>query len=148
MMERKRYRQRLSEIFRVLDAADGLLMLQHPVTKSMLRGRRPIPNAAPVRANRACQSIVIEDPQPVDPGVQLSADVLTGLIPVDPEQRYRLTYQRHSGGRTRRQQMDGSSMVAPMVGGSTDHLAVDPVVVVDDDGDEVVVHTPAVVMYM
>ncbi|KAF5817861.1 hypothetical protein HanXRQr2_Chr02g0057981 [Helianthus annuus] len=149
MMERKRYRQRLSEIFRVLDAADGLLMLQHPVTKSMLRGRRPIPNAAPVRANRACQSIVIEDPRPVDPGVQLSADVLSDLIPVDPEQRYRLTYQRHSGGR-RRQQMDGSSMVAPMVDGSTDHLAVHPVVVVndDDDGDEVVMHTPAVVMCM
>ncbi|KAJ0809071.1 hypothetical protein HanPI659440_Chr01g0010571 [Helianthus annuus] len=141
-MERKRYRQRLSEIFRVLDAADGLLMLQHPVTKSMLRGRRPIPNAAPVRANRACQSIVIEDPQPVDPGVpQLSADVLSGLIPVNPEQRYRLTYQRHSGGRTRRQQVDGSGTVAPMVDGSSDQLAIDPVV-----DDEVVVHTPAVVM--
>ncbi|KAJ0733258.1 hypothetical protein HanPI659440_Chr11g0406331 [Helianthus annuus] len=136
--------QRLSEIFRVLDAADGLLQLQHPVTRSMLRGRRPIPNAAPVRANRACQSIVIEDPQPVDPGVpQLSADVLSGLIPVNPEQRYRLTYQRHSGGRPRRQQVDGSGTVVPMVDGSSDHLAIDPVVVV---GDEVVVHTPAVVM--
>ncbi|KAJ0625124.1 hypothetical protein HanIR_Chr01g0050361 [Helianthus annuus] len=146
-MERKRYRQRLSEIFRVLDAADGLLMLQHPVTRSMLRGRRPIPNAAPVRANRACQSLVILDPQPEDPGVQLSADVLTGLIPVDPEWRYRLTYQRQSGGRTRRQQMDGSGSVSQMVGGSAGHLAVNSVVgVEEDDGDEVGVPTPAVVM--
>ncbi|KAF5769915.1 hypothetical protein HanXRQr2_Chr14g0653701 [Helianthus annuus] len=137
--------QRLSEIFRVLDAADGLLQLQYPVTRSMLRGRRPIPNAAPVRANRACQSIVIEDPQPVDPGVpQLSTDVLSSLIPVNPEQRYRLTYQRYSGGRPRRQQTDGSGTVVPMVGdGSSENLAIDPVVVVDD---EVVVHTPAVVM--
>ncbi|KAJ0704265.1 hypothetical protein HanPI659440_Chr14g0560731 [Helianthus annuus] len=143
-MERKRYRQRLSEIFRVLDAADGLLMLQHPVTRSMLRSRRPIPNAAPVRANRACQSLVIPDPQPEDPRMQLSADVLTGLIPVDPERRYRLTYQRQSGGRTKGQPTDASGLMFRMVGGSTDPLAVNPVVVVEDD-DDVGVPTPAVV---
>ncbi|KAJ0902152.1 hypothetical protein HanPSC8_Chr08g0333661 [Helianthus annuus] len=92
-MKRKRYRQRLTEIFRVLDAADDLLQLQYPVTRSMLRRRRLVPNVVPARANRACQSIVIEDPQPVDPGVPpLSADVLTSLIPVDHDQRYRLTY--------------------------------------------------------
>ncbi|KAJ0933127.1 hypothetical protein HanPSC8_Chr04g0181431 [Helianthus annuus] len=141
-MERKRYRQRLSEIFRVLDAADGLLMLQQPVTRSMLRARRPIPNAAPVRANRACQSLVVLDPPLEDPGVQLSADILTGLIPVDPERRYRLTYQRQSGSR-RRQQVDGTGLEPQMVGCSS----ANPVVVVDDDdGDDVGVPTPAVVM--
>ncbi|KAJ0952383.1 hypothetical protein HanPSC8_Chr02g0071611 [Helianthus annuus] len=144
-MERKRYRQRLSEIFRVLDAADGLLQLQYFVTRSMLQRRRPVPNVVSARANRACQSIVIGDPRPVDPGVpSLSADVLTGLIPVDHDQRYRLTYQRRSGDHPKKQQMDGSGMVVPVVGDeSSGNLAVDPAAFVDDG---VVVHTPAVVM--
>ncbi|KAJ0800991.1 hypothetical protein HanPI659440_Chr03g0111631 [Helianthus annuus] len=141
-MERKRYRQRLSEIFRVLDAADGLLQLQNPVTRSMLRRRRPLPSVAPTRA---CQSVVVEDPQPMDPGMpSLSADVLTGLIPVDHDRRCRITYQRRSGGHLKKQQMDGSGMVVPVVDGeSSGNLAIDPATFVDGD---VVLHTPAVVV--
>ncbi|KAF5813318.1 hypothetical protein HanXRQr2_Chr03g0096891 [Helianthus annuus] len=143
-MERKRYRQRLSEIFRVLDAADGVLQLQHPVTRSMLRRRRPLPNIAPARANRACQSVVVEDPQPMNPEMpSLSADVLAGLIPVDHDRRCRITYQRRSGGYPK-QQVDGSGVVAPtMDGESSGNLAVDPAAFVDGG---VVLHTPAVVM--
>ncbi|MFS7953508.1 hypothetical protein Hanom_Chr07g00619501 [Helianthus anomalus] len=105
-MDRKRYRQRLSDIFRVLDAADGLLQLQHLVTRSMLRKRRPVPNATTTRANRACKSVVYEDPPPVDSGIaSLSADVLTELIPVDhvqlpPNVRAspRWLFKKESGG--------------------------------------------------
>ncbi|KAJ0438310.1 hypothetical protein HanRHA438_Chr16g0762771 [Helianthus annuus] len=98
-MSRKVYRQRLSDIFRLLDAADGLVQLQTPVTKLMLRKSRPLPHAVATRANRACRSVVYDDPQPVDPDVpSLSADVLKELIPVDHVQRYRLVYERRHGG--------------------------------------------------
>ncbi|MFS7908863.1 hypothetical protein Hanom_Chr01g00088051 [Helianthus anomalus] len=144
-MERKRYRQRLSEIFRVLDAVDGLLQLQNPVTISMLRKRRPLPNLTATRANRACKSVVHEDPQPVDSGViSLSADVLIELIPVDHVQRYRLTYERRRGGCSGKNPVDDLGMVAPLVvGESSGGLAVDPPVLVDDGA---VLHTPAEVM--
>ncbi|KAJ0790413.1 hypothetical protein HanPI659440_Chr05g0215151 [Helianthus annuus] len=144
-MERKRYRQRLSEIFRVLDAADGLLQLQNPVTKSMLRKRRPLPNVTATRANRACKSVVHEDPQPVDSGVMsLSADVLTELIPVDHVRRHRLTYEHRFGGCSKKNPVGDLGMVAPtVVGESSSGLAVDPPMLVDGG---VVLHTPAEVM--
>ncbi|MFS7942121.1 hypothetical protein Hanom_Chr06g00484361 [Helianthus anomalus] len=73
-MSRKIYRERLSDIFRRLDAADGLVQLQTPMTKSMIRRRRE-PNVVPSRANRACQSVVYEDPLPSDIDMaSLSAD--------------------------------------------------------------------------
>ncbi|MFS8027419.1 hypothetical protein Hanom_Chr16g01498451 [Helianthus anomalus] len=127
-MDQKRYRQRLSDIFRVLDAADGLLQLQHPVTRSTFRKRRPLPNATATRANRACKSVVYEDPPPVDSGIaSLSADVLTELIPVDHVQRCRLTYERRRGGCSKNNLVDDLGMVASLVvGESTGGLTVGP----------------------
>ncbi|MFS7949097.1 hypothetical protein Hanom_Chr06g00567561 [Helianthus anomalus] len=111
----------------------------------MLRKRRPLPNVAATRANRACKSVVPENPQPMDSGLlSLSADVLTELIPVDHVQRYRFTYQRCSGGCSKKGLMDDSGMVAPAVDGeSSGSLAVDPSTSVDGG---VVLHTPVVVL--
>ncbi|MFS7941000.1 hypothetical protein Hanom_Chr05g00471001 [Helianthus anomalus] len=76
--------------------------------------------------------------------LSLSADVLTELIPVDHVQRYHFTYQRRFGGCSKKDLMDDSGMVAPVVDGeSSGSLAVDPFTFVDGG---VVLHTPAVVM--
>ncbi|KAJ0919702.1 hypothetical protein HanRHA438_Chr05g0232641 [Helianthus annuus] len=145
VMSRKSYRQRLSDIFRRLDAADGLVQLQTPVTRSMLRKRGPLTRAIAARANRACKSVICEDPQPADPDVTLpSADVLTELIPVDPVRRCRLVYERRRGGCSMKNRVDDPGIIAPFVtGGSTSDLAVDPPVLVSGGA---VLHTPAEVM--
>ncbi|KAJ0579274.1 hypothetical protein HanHA300_Chr04g0116191 [Helianthus annuus] len=141
----KSYSQRLSDIFQRLDAADGLVQLQTPVTRSMIRRRGPPPHAVASRANRACKSVVYEDPQPADPNVaSLSADVLTELIPVDHVQICRLVYKRRRGGCSMRNPVDDPGVITPLViGGSTDDLAVDPLVLVCGG---TVLHTPAEVM--
>ncbi|MFS7909970.1 hypothetical protein Hanom_Chr02g00100811 [Helianthus anomalus] len=144
-MSRKVYRQRLYEIFRVLDAADGLVQLQTLVTKSMLRKRRPHRPDVPTRANRACKSIVYEDLQPVDLDVApLPADDLEEHLPVDPVQRYRLVYERRLGGCSKKNLADDAGVTAPlMIEGSADGLAVNPPMLICGGA---VLHTPAEVM--
>ncbi|MFS8029893.1 hypothetical protein Hanom_Chr17g01527671 [Helianthus anomalus] len=131
-MSWKSYRQRLSDIFRRLDAADGLDQLQIPVTRSMIRRRRSPPQAVPLRANRACKSVIYEDPLSADTNAApLSADTLMEVIPVDRDQRCRLVYERRRGGCSVRNPVGDPRMVAPsVIGGSTDNLGVDPCVLV------------------
>ncbi|MFS7993136.1 hypothetical protein Hanom_Chr12g01090521 [Helianthus anomalus] len=111
----------------------------------MLRKRRLLPHAVATRANRACKSVVYEDPQPVDPDVaSLSADVLKELIPVNHVQRYRLVYERRRGGCSEKNPVDDPGVIAPLViGGSTGGLVVDPPVLLSGG---VVLHTPTEVM--
>ncbi|MFS8018244.1 hypothetical protein Hanom_Chr15g01389821 [Helianthus anomalus] len=145
VMSRKSYRQRLSDIFRLLDAVDGLVQLQTPVTRSMIRRRGAPPLAVASWANRACKIVVYEDPQPADPNVSsLLADVMTELIPVDRVQRCHLVYKRRRGGCSMRKPEDDPGVITPLViGGSTGDLAVDPPVLVCVG---TVLHTPAEVM--
>ncbi|MFS7917475.1 hypothetical protein Hanom_Chr03g00189481 [Helianthus anomalus] len=142
-MSRKIYQERLSDIFWRLHVADGLVQLQTPETKSMIRRRRA-PNVVPSRANRACQSVVYEDPLPSDTDMKsLSADNLMQIILVDHVQRCRIVYKRRRGGCAVKASVDNPGMVtSPVVGGSTDDLAADPCV--PDCGK--VLHTPAEVM--
>ncbi|MFS7946231.1 hypothetical protein Hanom_Chr06g00533571 [Helianthus anomalus] len=142
-MSRKIYRERLSDIFWRLDAADGLVQLQTPVSKSMIQRRRA-PNDVPSRANRACQSVVFEDPLPSDTDMALlSADNLMQIIPADHVQRCRLVCKRRGGGCAVKASVDNPGMVTPLVvRGSTDDLAADPCV--SDCGK--VLHTHAEVM--
>ncbi|MFS7988572.1 hypothetical protein Hanom_Chr11g01036421 [Helianthus anomalus] len=144
-MSRKSYRQRLSDIFRLLDVVDGLVQLHTPVTRSMIRWRGPPPPAVASRANRACKSFVYEDPQPADPDVSsLSADVMMELIPVDRVQRCRLVYKHRRGDCSMRKPEDDPGVITPLViGGSTCDLVVDPPVLVCGG---TVLHTPAEVM--
>ncbi|MFS7956043.1 hypothetical protein Hanom_Chr07g00649901 [Helianthus anomalus] len=100
-MSQKSYRQRLSDIFRRLDAADGLVQLQIPVTKSMIRKRGSRPDAVLPRVSRSCKSVIYEDPLPADMSVvPLSADTLLEDVPADQVQRCRLVYKRRRGGRS------------------------------------------------
>ncbi|MFS7972592.1 hypothetical protein Hanom_Chr09g00846611 [Helianthus anomalus] len=141
----KSYRQRLSDIFRHLDAADGLVQLQIPVTRPMIRKIGSPSHVVPSRVNRACKSVIYEDPLPADTNVaSLSADTLMEAIQVDRVQRYHLVYERRGGGCSVRNPVGDPGMVAPPVNeGPTDDLAVDPCVVRCSGK---VLHTPAEVM--
>ncbi|MFS7918284.1 hypothetical protein Hanom_Chr03g00199231 [Helianthus anomalus] len=61
-MSRRSYRQRLSDIFRRLDVADGLVRLQISVTEEMIQGERVPPGDVLPRVSRSCKSIIYEEP--------------------------------------------------------------------------------------
>ncbi|MFS8023195.1 hypothetical protein Hanom_Chr16g01448611 [Helianthus anomalus] len=144
-MSQKSYRQRLSDIFQRLDAADGLVQLQIPVTKSMIRKRGSPPDAVLPRVSRSCKRVIYEDPLPADMSVaSLSADNLLKDVPANQVQRCRLVYERRRGGRSVKNPVGDLGMAAPPVfRWHTDDLAVDPCLL---GCSGKVLHTPAEVM--
>ncbi|MFS7947575.1 hypothetical protein Hanom_Chr06g00549881 [Helianthus anomalus] len=110
---RKCYKQRLFDIFRRLDAADGLVRLQIPVTEEMIKGKRvPCDDALP-QVSRCCKSVIYEDLSQADASpVSLSADTLMGVVPPDHVQGCGLVYERRRGGRSGKNQVDDQEVVA------------------------------------
>ncbi|MFS7944372.1 hypothetical protein Hanom_Chr06g00511351 [Helianthus anomalus] len=143
--DRKSYGQRLSDIFQRLDAADGLVRLQIPVTKVMIKKRGSPPDVVFPRVSRSCKSVIYENPFPANTNVaSLSTDTLMEAIPADHVQRCHLVYERRRGGRSVKNPVGDRGMVASlMVGGHTDDLAVDPCL---PGFNGKVLHTPAEVM--
>ncbi|MFS7935480.1 hypothetical protein Hanom_Chr05g00403981 [Helianthus anomalus] len=83
-MSRRSYKQRLSDIFHRLDAANGLVRLQILVTEEMIRGAGVPSDVVPPRVSRSWRSIIYEDPSPADTSAaSLSADTLMGVVPPD-----------------------------------------------------------------
>ncbi|MFS8033798.1 hypothetical protein Hanom_Chr17g01573781 [Helianthus anomalus] len=117
-MSRKSYRQRLSDIFRRLDAADGLVQLQIPVTKSMIRRRGSRSDAVLPRVSRYCKSVIYEDPLPADTNVaSLSADTLLKIVAADQVQCCHLVYEHCCGGHSVKNPVGDLGVVAPPVFG-------------------------------
>ncbi|MFS7998079.1 hypothetical protein Hanom_Chr12g01149451 [Helianthus anomalus] len=141
-MSRKCYKQRLSDIFRRLDAADGLVCLQTPVTEEMIKGEKVSSGDALPRVSRSCKSIIYEDPPLADTGVVLlSADTLMGAAPSDHVQRCGLVYEWRRGGRSGKNLVDDQEAVVPPVGEeNVDDLITDPHPL---ECHVVVLHTPA-----
>ncbi|MFS8028681.1 hypothetical protein Hanom_Chr16g01513271 [Helianthus anomalus] len=60
-MSRRSYKQRLSDIFRRLDAADGLVCLQIPVTEEMIRGEGVPPDDVLPRVSRSVRLLYMKN---------------------------------------------------------------------------------------
>ncbi|MFS8024719.1 hypothetical protein Hanom_Chr16g01466711 [Helianthus anomalus] len=92
--DRRSYKQRLSNIFRCLDAADGLVRLQIPETEEMIRGEGVPSDDILPRVSRSCKSIIYEEPSPTESSADaLSADTLIGVVPPNHVQRCGLVYK-------------------------------------------------------
>ncbi|MFS7947581.1 hypothetical protein Hanom_Chr06g00549951 [Helianthus anomalus] len=141
-MSRKYYKHRLSDIFRLLDVADGLVRLQIPVTEEMIKGKRVPSDDALPRVSRSCKSVIYEDLSQADASpVSLSADTLMGAVPPDHVQRCGLVYGRHRGGRSGKNQVDDREVVAlPVDEENVGDLIVDPHPL---ECHGVALHTPA-----
>ncbi|MFS8031639.1 hypothetical protein Hanom_Chr17g01548231 [Helianthus anomalus] len=127
-MSQRSYKQRLSDIFRRLDAADGLVRLQVLVTEYMIRGEEvPHDNVLP-RVSRSCKIIIHEEPSHVEANVAvLSADTLMRAFPSDLLRRCGIVYERRRGGRSGKKPVkDQEVKAAPVDEGNTDELIVDP----------------------
>ncbi|MFS7955126.1 hypothetical protein Hanom_Chr07g00638971 [Helianthus anomalus] len=120
---------RLSDIFRRLDAADGLVRLHIPVTEELIRGEE-VPSDAVLPGLAGAAS--------------LSVDTLMGIVTPDRVQRYQLVYERRRGGRSGKNLVGNQVVVGlPVVEENVDNLIVDPHPL-ECYGE--VLHTPAEVM--
>ncbi|MFS7956827.1 hypothetical protein Hanom_Chr07g00659151 [Helianthus anomalus] len=122
------YKQRLSEIFRCLDAAGGLIHLLIPVTEEMIKGKEVTSDDVLPRVSRSCKIVIYEDPSKADVGVvSLSADNLMETLPLDRVQRCRLVYERRRRSRSSTNAVDDQEVVAlPVDEENVDDLIVDP----------------------
>ncbi|MFS7988582.1 hypothetical protein Hanom_Chr11g01036561 [Helianthus anomalus] len=94
-MGRKCHKQKISHVLHRLDAADGLILLQVPVTEEIIRNREVNSGETVLRVSRSCKSVRDEGPSRTEPGgVPLSADILLQAFPPDHVQRCRLVYER------------------------------------------------------
>ncbi|MFS8032308.1 hypothetical protein Hanom_Chr17g01556051 [Helianthus anomalus] len=137
--------EELSDIFRRLDAADGLVHLHIPVTEEMIRGEGLPSDAVLPRVSRSCRSIIYEDSSQADTSAaSLSADTVMGIVSPDRVQRCQLVYERRHGGRFGKNLVGNQVVVAfPVVEENVDDLIVDPHPL-EFYGE--VLHTPAEVM--
>ncbi|MFS7889176.1 hypothetical protein Hanom_Chr00s000003g01603891 [Helianthus anomalus] len=127
-MSRRSYKQRLSDIFRRLDAADGFVRLQVLVTEDMIRGEEvPHDNVVPW-VSRSCKSVIHEETSYAEASAAvLSANTLMRAFPPDRLQRCGVVYERRRGGRSSKKPVDDHEvMAAPMDEGTTNKLIVDP----------------------
>ncbi|MFS7889191.1 hypothetical protein Hanom_Chr00s000003g01604051 [Helianthus anomalus] len=127
-MSRRSYKQRLSDIFRRLDVADGLVRLQVLVTEYMIREEEvPQDNVVP-RVSRSCKSVIHEEPSYAEASAAiLSTDTLMRAFPPDRLQRCGAVFERRCGGRSGKKPVDDQEvMAAPVDEGNTDELIVDP----------------------
>ncbi|MFS7913168.1 hypothetical protein Hanom_Chr02g00138661 [Helianthus anomalus] len=123
-MSRRSYKQRLSDIFRSLDATDGLVRLQVLVIEDMIRGEEvPLDNIVP-RASRSCKSVIHEEPSHAESSAAvLSTDTLMRVCPPDRLRRCGVVYERRRGGRSGKKPIDDQTMMAaPVDEGNTDEL--------------------------
>ncbi|MFS7943795.1 hypothetical protein Hanom_Chr06g00504441 [Helianthus anomalus] len=127
-MSRRSYKQRLSDIFRRLDAADGLVRLQVLVTEEMIRGEGVPHDDVLPRVSRSCKSIIHEEPSHVEASAAvLSADTLIRAFPPDHIQRCEVVYERRRRNRSGKKPVeDQEVMAAPVDEGNADELIVDP----------------------
>ncbi|MFS8016261.1 hypothetical protein Hanom_Chr15g01366451 [Helianthus anomalus] len=127
-MGRKCHTQKISHVFRRLDAADGLVHLQVPVTKEMIRGREMNSDDTVPRVSRSCQSIGDKGPPKADAGViSLSADTLMEAFPPGHVQCCRLVYDRRRSGHRCTSLVDDRRVLAfPADEVNVNDLTVDP----------------------
>ncbi|MFS8008150.1 hypothetical protein Hanom_Chr14g01269321 [Helianthus anomalus] len=126
--DRRSYKQWLFDIFRRLDAADGLVRLQVLVTEDMIRGDEVPPDDVLPRVSRSCKSIIYQEPSHIEANtVVLSADTLMKSFPADSTQRGGLVYERRRGDRSGKKLVDGQEVMAALVNEKDANvLVVDP----------------------
>ncbi|MFS7910882.1 hypothetical protein Hanom_Chr02g00111411 [Helianthus anomalus] len=127
-MNRRSYKQRLSDIFRRLDAADGLVCLQVLVTEDMIREGEFPPNNVLPGVSRSCKSIIPEEPSHAEASAAvLSTDTLMMVVPSDHIQRCEVVYKRRHSGRSDKKPVEDQEVMAALVDeGCADELIVDP----------------------
>ncbi|MFS7889769.1 hypothetical protein Hanom_Chr00s000005g01610951 [Helianthus anomalus] len=127
-MGREFRNQKISDVLRNLDVADGLIRLQDPVMEEMIRGKRADSGNTLPRINRSCKSIEYECPSEAEVGMALlSTDTLMPAFPFEYVQRCRIVYERRRSGRRCANPVgDRRVSASPVDEVNIDDLIIDP----------------------